>query len=135
MRLSVTQPRHHALRSTILPCVLVVLAISPASRGAAAPPEPRVIEVIARDFEFVPPVIEVVQGETVKIVVTSDGLHGLGIKKFKVSKEIPRGQTMTIEFTPDAAGAFPILCTEYCGDGHDGMQGVLVVKARGAGQP
>jgi cytochrome c oxidase subunit 2 len=97
---------------------------------------PRVIEVTAKRFEFSPATIEAEQGERVRIVVRSgDGLHGFGIKQFNVSREIPRGEAVTIEFTPNAAGEFPILCTEYCGDGHEMMKGVLVVKARGAGQP
>ncbi len=83
--------------------------------------EPRVIDVVAMRYEFVPSTIEVAQGERVRLVVTSgDGFHGLGIEQFDVSKEIARGDTVTIEFTPDVAGEFPILCTEYCGDGDAG---------------
>ncbi len=69
------------------------------------------------------------------VVKSGDGFHGFGIKQFDVSKEIPRGETVTIEFTPDVAGEFPILCTEYCGDGHEEMKGQLIVKAREAVQP
>jgi len=98
--------------------------------------EPRVIEVVAKRFEVVPSTIEVTQGETVRVVVTSgDGFHGIGIEQFDVSEEIPRGETVTIEFTPDVAGEFPILCTEYCGDGHEDMKGLLIVKAREVEQP
>ncbi|MDA1186019.1 MAG: cupredoxin domain-containing protein [Acidobacteria bacterium] len=101
------------------------------SRSSAQTAEPRVIDVVAQRYEFVPSTIEVLQGERVRIVVTSgDGFHGFGIKQFGVSKEIPRGDTVTIEFTPDVAGEFPILCTEYCGDGHENMKGQLIVKAR-----
>ena len=54
-----------------------------------------------------------------------------GRKAFKIGKEIPRGgDPVTIDFTPDAPGQFPILCSEYCGDGHDDMKGTLVVSAR-----
>jgi heme/copper-type cytochrome/quinol oxidase subunit 2 len=28
-----------------------------------------------------------------------------------------------------SAGIFDILCSEYCGDGHDEMKGTLVVEA------
>ena len=106
------------------------------STSAVQTAEPRVINVLAQRYEFIPPSIEVTQGERVRIVVTSgDGFHGFGIKKFDVSKEIPRGETVTIEFTPDVAGEFPILCTEYCGDGHEEMKGQLIVKAREAVQP
>jgi cytochrome c oxidase subunit 2 len=98
--------------------------------------EPRVIEVVAKRYEFVPSSIDVAQGEPVRIVVSSgDGFHGFGIEAFDISKEIARGETVTIEFTPDVAGEFPILCTGYCGEGHEDMKGVLVVRAQGAEQP
>lgn len=107
--------------------------VAAATQGS---PEPRVIEVIARRFEFVPATVEVVQGERVRFVVRSgDGLHGFGVKQFNISREVPRGETVTIEFTPKVAGEFPILCTEYCGDGHDDMKGALVVNARAPAQP
>jgi heme/copper-type cytochrome/quinol oxidase subunit 2 len=35
-----------------------------------------------------------------------------------------------VEFTADEAGPFPFLCSEYCGDGHDDMKGMLVVVAQ-----
>jgi heme/copper-type cytochrome/quinol oxidase subunit 2 len=43
-------------------------------------------------------------------------MHGTGIKKFKVSEEIPRdGMAVTIEFTATASGEFQIACSAYCG--------------------
>ena len=99
--------------------------------------EPRVIEVVAKRFTWEPAEIQVAVGERVRLVLrTADGLHGIELKKFKISKEIPRGNTpVTVEFTADEAGRFPFLCSEYCGDGHDDMKGVLVVVARDAAPP
>jgi heme/copper-type cytochrome/quinol oxidase subunit 2 len=37
---------------------------------------------------------------------------------------------VTIDFVASAAGTFPILCSEYCGDGHEDMTGTLVVRAK-----
>ena len=37
-----------------------------------------------------------------------------------------------MKFTATETGRFPYLCSEYCGDGHDGMKGMLVVVARDA---
>jgi cytochrome c oxidase subunit 2 len=93
---------------------------------------PEIIEVIARKFEFVPARIDVMAGDRVRLVVSSeDGVHGIAIKKFKVSKVIPRGgETITIDFVASAAGTFPILCSEYCGEGHEEMAGTLVVRAK-----
>ena len=111
--------------------VCVGISASPAPVRAAQT-EPRVVEVVARKFAFDPARIEVTEGETVRLMVRSaDGVHGVGIKKFKVSEEVPRGGTpVMIEFTATATGEFEILCSEYCGKGHEGMAAMRVVKAR-----
>jgi cytochrome c oxidase subunit 2 len=92
--------------------------------------EPRVVEVVARRFAFEPSLVTVGVGERVRLVVTSaDGVHGLEIKQFKVKKEVPRGgQPVVIEFTASEPGEFPVLCSEYCGNGHGEMKGVLIVQ-------
>ena len=93
--------------------------------------------MVARRFAFEPSRIEVTVGERVRLlVVSADGVHGLEIKKFKVKKEIPRGTTpVPIEFTATDVGEFPILCSEYCGEGHNDMKGQLVVLARDGQAP
>ena len=107
-----------------------------ASTGAAsrslAQDGPRTIEVVAKRFSFEPSRLEVTEGERVKLVVKSgDGVHGIEIKKFKVNKRVPRGgDPITIEFVASAPGEFAILCSEYCGDGHEDMKGMLVVAAK-----
>jgi cytochrome c oxidase subunit 2 len=97
----------------------------------AAVSAPRTIEVLAKRFSFEPARVEVTQGERVRLVVKSgDGVHGFEIKKFKISRKIPRGgDPVTIDFVASSAGEFPILCSEYCGDGHEDMKGMLVVTA------
>ncbi|MEQ1574056.1 MAG: cupredoxin domain-containing protein [Vicinamibacterales bacterium] len=99
--------------------------------------EPRVIEVVAKRYSFEPAIIEVTEGEPIRLLVKSgDGVHGFQVKQFKIGKEIPRGtEAVVIDFTPNVAGRFPILCSEYCGDGHDDMRGTLVVAARAVHTP
>jgi len=106
--------------------------MSPSQQDPAAASEPRVIEVVAKRFAFEPARIEVTEGERIRLVVTSaDGVHGVGIKKLRVEKTVPRGGTpITIDFVASAPGEFPILCSEYCGNGHEEMKGMLVVHAR-----
>jgi cytochrome c oxidase subunit 2 len=91
-----------------------------------------VIDVVVKRFAFEPAEIEATVGERLRLVIKSaDGVHGLEIKKFKVSKSIPRGSSgVTVDFAVTEEGRFPILCSEYCGDGHDDMRGTLVVKAQ-----
>ena len=90
------------------------------------------IEVVVKRFAFEPARIEATEGEHIRLVVTSaDGVHGVAIKKFRVEKAVPRGGTpVTIDFVASAPGEFPLLCSEYCGKGHEEMQGLLVVSAK-----
>ena len=128
----------HRRHSLYLILTVAILSASNASSSWSAQSEtPRVIEVVAKRFAFEPAEIEVAVGERVSLSVKSaDGVHGIEIKKFKVKKEIPRGAAaVTIDFTATEAGRFPILCSEYCGNGHDDMTGTLVVKAREAPAP
>jgi cytochrome c oxidase subunit II len=125
-----------------LPHLLVVLGVvtaasagrTPASSSVPQPDEPRAIEVTVRRFAFEPEEIHVREGERVRLLVRSaDGLHGFGIKAFGLAHVIPRGTApVVIELTPDRTGRFEILCTEFCGEGHDRMRGLLVVQASAA---
>ena len=94
--------------------------------------------MVARRFAFEPATIEVTEGDTVRLLVRSaDGPHGVEIKAFKVKKAVPRAKPgdspVTIEFVAAAAGEYPILCSEYCGKGHEEMTGSLVVRAKPKG--
>jgi cytochrome c oxidase subunit 2 len=111
-----------------LACLLAPMSVN---AGKSAGPTPTIIEVTARKFEFEPSRIEVNEGDHVRLIVrSSDSVHGIGIKKFKVSKLVPRGgKAVTIDFVASSAGTFPILCSEFCGDGHEDMTGTLVVHA------
>lgn len=108
------------------------VALRTLPQGKPAESAERTIEVVAKRFSFEPARVEVTEGERVKLVVRSgDGVHGIEIKKFKVRKRVPRGgEPVTIEFVASARGEFPILCSEYCGEGHEDMKSMLVVVAK-----
>jgi cytochrome c oxidase subunit 2 len=135
-------PRFVRLPSTLIITVIAAAAVISAS-VAGAPrqvqePEVRVFEVVARRFDFEPATIEVTEGDRVRLLVRSaDGPHGVEIKQFKVKKAVPRAKPddapVVIEFVASAAGRFPILCSEYCGNGHKDMTGTLVVHAKPKG--
>jgi cytochrome c oxidase subunit II len=127
----------------ILLCALLALPVIPASsslfarQAAAQAAQPRVIEVVAKRYAFEPAEIQVAVGEAVRLMVRSgDGLHGIEIKELKVKKVLERGAApVAIDLKPATAGRFPILCSEYCGEGHGDMKGALVVVAGDAGAP
>lgn len=127
--------------SSLVPSVTVIAVLFAALPGfaqQAAVSEPKVFEVVARRFSFEPATIDVVEGDTVRLLVRSaDGPHGVEIKAFKVKKAVPRAKEgdspVTIEFVAAAAGEYPILCSEYCGNGHKDMKGTLIVRAKPKG--
>ena len=128
--------------ASTLPAVvaaLLLMSVSPASSlRQDSGTQPKTFDVIARRFAFEPAVIEVTEGDRVRLLVRSaDGPHGVEIKGFKVKKAVPRAkpgdEPVTIEFVASEAGTFPILCSEYCGDGHKDMTGTLVVQAKPKG--
>lgn len=126
-------PAYLILTSALLAAAMPSAGSTQAAPGAPAQSEePRVIDVVVRRFAFEPAEIEVTVGERVRLSVrTADGVHGIEIKKFKVKKEIPRGtEPVIVDFTATETGRFPILCSEYCGNGHDDMKGTLVVTAQ-----
>lgn len=93
----------------------------------------KAIDVTASQFQFDPATISVTEGDTVRLRLHSaDRSHALAIKAFRVKALIPKGgETVTVEFVADQAGTFPFTCSEYCGTGHSGMKGRLVVLAKG----
>jgi cytochrome c oxidase subunit 2 len=127
---------HTQLAHSIRVAVACLVVLGGSALLAAPPIEPRVIEVTAKRFAFEPAEIEVAVGEPVRLMVRSaDGVHGIEIKKVKVNKTIPRGgEPIVINFTAKEAGRFPILCSEYCGDDHDNMRGMLVVTTPAGGE-
>jgi cytochrome c oxidase subunit 2 len=115
---------------TLIACAVAAIALGdrPSSAQTA---EPRIVEVTARRFAFEPSPIEATVGERLQLVIRSaDGVHGVEIKKLKIKKEVPRGgEPVTIDFTATTEGNFPILCSEYCGNGHGDMTGMLIVRS------
>lgn len=85
--------------------------------------------MVATDFAFTPGVIEVNEGDTVILYITStDVAHGIAIPEFNVKEELPLGEQKTVQFVADKKGTFNFYCNVYCGDGHREMTGSLVVN-------
>jgi cytochrome c oxidase subunit II len=87
------------------------------------------VRLTAKRFKFEPDRIEVREGERVRLVLHSaDVTHGIEIEEFGVALEVPKGgEVVSVEFVADRAGTFRFVCSEYCGAGHRGMKGALVV--------
>jgi len=89
----------------------------------------RVIKVEAFRYGFKPDPIVVKLGEKVKLIATStDVPHGLAIAEFKINEDLVKGKDEEIDFTADKKGTFTVYCSVYCGPGHSGMHGTLIVE-------
>jgi len=84
--------------------------------------------LIAKQWEFSPSIITVNKGDRVKLMIQSaDIAHGIKIDAFNVNNRLEPGQTTIVEFVADKAGTFSFYCNVFCGDGHSGMKGTLIV--------
>ena len=93
-----------------------------------AAPAPRVIEVIAKKFEFVPGEIRVARGEAVTLQFTAPEVPmGFNLADFNLRADIVPGKVTSVQLTADKAGTFTFLCDVFCGTGHEDMSGTLVV--------
>jgi len=90
--------------------------------------KPRVISIQARKFSYTPNEITVSRGEHIILELTAlDFVHGFNIPAFHVRSDIPPGKMTRVELHPTEAGRFTFLCDNFCGSGHEEMNGVLIV--------
>ena len=96
---------------------------------AAAPPKAeRVIHVEARKFSFNPAKIEVKKGESVVLeLVSLDRDHGFSAPELDIRADIKPGAPTRVPFTATKTGTFSFHCDVFCGSGHEGMEGDIVV--------
>ncbi|MBI2652929.1 cupredoxin domain-containing protein [Candidatus Woesearchaeota archaeon] len=86
-------------------------------------------KITAKQFQFEPSTIEVDKGDKVRLIVTSiDVPHGFSIPEYGINERLDPGKPVTIEFTADKQGSFTAFCSVFCGSGHSGMKGKLIVR-------
>ena len=91
--------------------------------------EVKEFKMTAKQFSFEPSTIEVNKGDRVRLIVTStDVPHGIAIPEYEINQRLEPGKPVTIEFTADKQGTFSAYCSVFCGAGHSGMKGKLIVK-------
>jgi len=88
----------------------------------------QVIQITAKRFEYSPKEITLKKGVPVVLEFTSlDRLHGFNCAGLKLRLDIRPGKANTLRFTPDKVGMFPFHCDNFCGSGHEGMKGMIIV--------
>jgi len=86
---------------------------------------------------FVPDQIEVNEGDTVNLHITSveqaeDQTHGFTIDMYNINLSLEPGKTENVTFKADMPGVYPFYCTEFCSALHLEMTGYLLVKPKNA---
>jgi len=90
------------------------------------------IQVTAKKYEFSPDPIRVKQGSHVILEVESlDVTHGLAIDGYGIDVTLPPHQKVTVEFYAKDSGEYSTHCSHFCGLGHLGMRGKLIVAPSG----
>lgn len=96
----------------------------------AAAPQGRVVPVVARKWVFVPATVQARKGEALVFQLTAPEVPmGFSLPDFNVRTDVVPGKVATLALVPDKVGTFTFLCDVFCGEGHETMNGSLVVHA------
>ena len=90
---------------------------------------PRVVEITAKRFGFVPEQVTLKKGETVTLRLHSEDVtHGFFMRKLKIDTEVEAGKSTDVTITPEVAGSYTTICDHFCGANHGNMKMTIVVE-------
>lgn len=102
-----------------------IFALVPEAEAA----EVKEFNITLRRYHFIPPTIEVNQGDRVRINLMSEDVdHGFYLDGYDINTKVSAFKRETIEFTADRAGSFQMRCSVTCGVYHPIMRGKLTVR-------
>ncbi len=91
--------------------------------------EPRIIDIIAKRFEYTPNRVSVQKGELVTLRMESlDVTHGLYLDGYGIDIKARPGLIGKATFVADKTGRFSFRCSETCGEFHPYMIGFFDVS-------
>lgn len=95
----------------------------------AADKSERVIKIVAKRFVFSPSEIVLKKGEPVVFELsTLDFGHGFNIPDLNFRADFVPDKVNIVRLTPQKSGKFEFLCDNFCGSGHEEMDGHMVVE-------
>src|SRR5713226_2210009 len=103
--------------TVVLSIVIIGMAVA-GFRLFAQEPQPRVLTISAKRFEFTPNQITLKRGEPVTLRVSAlDRDHGFFQKDLKIDLDLTPDHVSEVTITPDKAGRFIVICDRFCGSG------------------
>lgn len=90
----------------------------------------RVIKITAKKFEYSPNEIRFKKGVPVVLEFTSlDRVHGFTVPDLGgIRATIEPGKVTQVHIMAPKAGTYEFHCDLFCGDGHEGMSGKIIVE-------
>lgn len=89
----------------------------------------QVVQITAKRFSYSPSEIVLKTGKPAMLEFTSeDFLHGFKVPDLNIRADLPPGKTTVVRLTPEKAGTYDFLCDNFCGTGHEEMNGRIIVK-------
>jgi cytochrome c oxidase subunit 2 len=109
--------------------LILQLLTAACSGGGATTEDVPVVSITAQQWSFSPNTIALQRGVAVDLeLISNDVHHGFNLPDFGVRADVVPGKTTTLRINPDKAGTFLFHCDYYCGSGHEGMNGQIVVR-------
>ncbi len=106
-----------------------MVVVGPVAAGFADDQAVQVIKVTAKKFEYSPKVITIKKGVPVILEFTSlDRLHGFNCPDLKIRADITPGKVSQVRVLAEKSGTYEFHCDIFCGEGHEGMTGSIVVE-------
>jgi cytochrome c oxidase subunit 2 len=100
-----------------------------ADSGAEQDAGLQVIQVQASRWAYDPATITLHEGEPVILELRStDVHHGFNVPGLGLRADVLPDRPTRVRVTPKAAGTFLFRCDYYCGSGHEGMEGQIIVQ-------
>lgn len=119
-----------AVGAGILAALGLLLGANVAARNSTpAASQETVVKVVVQRFVFTPTEIVLRAGQpTVLEFQSLDFTHGFNIPDLKIRADLPPGQITRVHLTPLKPGVYDFLCDNFCGAGHEQMNGKIIVK-------
>jgi len=98
--------------------------------GAALDQAPRdTIDMAAERYRFIPEEVRVKAGTLVIIrIKATDATHGFALPAYGIDERIEKDSVRTVQFYAGEKGEYDFHCSHFCGIGHFGMTGTVIVE-------
>jgi len=97
------------------------------------PPADSDIYLLGRNYTWGNYILELEKDQPYRLHLASQDMpHALVVQELKLMNRIRLGQFTTVSFSPHKAGRFNMHCGDFCGTGHYGMVGTMIVTASGS---